>query len=337
MDDKERTALIYRLASGYTYISLGKHKFVVDTPDIHLFNEAMYIYNDTINTYKYEEFLPAAMTANVLFIHNQWSIIHSEKELKATEESIEAAKLELYNLYGMPQTQIKKTRDHLAKLQSKRNQLLNIKHSLDEYTLDGFAEWTAEMYLFSKLIRDNSFKPLEVDDVTLSYIIKAYKKSLPSMSDYRLLARTDPWRSFWSTNKDCFRILGDEQRMLLILTKMYESVYENQDRPPEDVINDDDMLDGWFLFMREKFKEQQRENAKNILTNKYSKADDIFSFTQDLNEAQEIINMNDVRGKIVQKQIHTAVAQKELVSDMEIPELRLHHMAKQNSKLNEGK
>jgi hypothetical protein len=204
MTDKDKLALVYRLMSGYTFLTLGGQRFVVDTPDTKLFNESLQKYEDSVYQNRYAEFIRGTDTANILFIHKQWSIISSEKELKEVEKSIDNAKLELFKLYGMPQTQITKMKLHLDALKVKRNRLVAIKHSLDEYTVEGYAEWEAETYLFERLVRDTEYNPVQVDPVTLGHIIKAYKKSLPSMTDFRLLARTDPWRSFWNINKDCF-------------------------------------------------------------------------------------------------------------------------------------
>lgn len=329
MDDKEKLALVYRLMSGYTIINIGKTKYVVDTPDTLLFNESLQVYEDSLKSNRYDEFIRNKDTEDILWIHKQWSKISSAKELKELESSIETAKLNLFNVFGMPQTQVKKVRLHLQTLKQKRNSMLAIKHSLDDFTLEGYAEWEAEQFLFERLIRDTEYKPITVDAITLNKIIREYKRLLPSVSEFRLLARTDPWRSVWNVDKNCLRVKGDEQKMLLIFTNMYDSVYENSERPPEEVINDDDMLDGWFLHMKKQMEEDKRERAKNSLTERFAKAGEIFAFTQEQEEAKEIVEMNDIRGKIIQNKIHNAVAQQGYVRDMDIQELRIEHMGNQ--------
>ena len=80
---------------------------------------------------------------------------------------------------------------------------------------------TTEAYVFSKLVLDKNYKRIDINPIMLDRIIMEYKTIMPSNSELRLIARSEPWRSLWSTNPDCFRIVGNEQNALIMFSKKY--------------------------------------------------------------------------------------------------------------------
>ncbi len=139
----------------------------------------------------------------------------------------------------------------------------------------------------------------------------------------RLVARTEPWRSFWSTNPRGFRITGDEQKVLILFSKMYDNVYEHPERPVDEIINDDDMLDGWYIFMKRKSIEEKKANAKDVLTKKHPNAQEIFMTASTPEHAKEIADMNDVRANIIKGKREAGMKDGGIVRDKDIFELRI--------------
>ena len=43
-----------------------------------------------------------------------------------------------------------------------------------------------------------------------------------------------------------------DQKNILILSRMYDNVQESLDCPADDIMQDDDMLDGWFIHQKNK-------------------------------------------------------------------------------------
>ena len=56
------------------------------------------------------------------------------------------------------------------------------------------------------------------------------------------------------------RDLTPDQKNVIVWSKMYDNVYENPECPNEEVIKDDDLLDGWFIYQQEKHKEEALKN-----------------------------------------------------------------------------
>lgn len=324
MTEKEKLALIYRITSGYTIIG----KYVIDTPSEALLNESLDIYHQELKSNKFEGLLTADKTDVVLMHFKMWKL-DSNKNLEELDKSLENAKVDLYNNFSMPGSQIKKIRGQIAAIRKLKNQQLNIKHSLDRFTLEGYADYSAEMHIFSRVVLDKDYKQVQLNGQELENLIHQYKRMWPSQEELRLVARTDPWRSLWNSKSDCFRIYGDEQKMLSLFSKMYDSVYDSSERPVEAVIQDDDMLDGWFLTMKRKNEQERKETTKNVVTQRHPHAQEIFIMTNHDSDTpieeqvREINDMNDARGRIAQKQIVELIKHKDVVKDSDVPILKL--------------
>ena len=83
---------------------------------------------------------------------------------------------------------------------------------------------------------------------------------------------------------------------------MYDNIFESPECPPDDVIQDDDALDGWLIVQRRKREEdQKRSAAENIIGNsKISNADEVFIMT-DPSSAKDVNQLNDPIARANQK------------------------------------
>jgi hypothetical protein len=122
--------------------------------------------------------------------------------------------------------------------------------------------------------------------------------------------------------KSPFRIIGDEQILLMTLSRMYDNIYENPDRPDELVINDDDMLDGWLLVQKKKREQEAREATKEIMERRHGNAGEIFIMADTEDDIKDIEKMNDARARVIKHRIEQAVQSNRTVKDLDILELR---------------
>ena len=117
---------------------------------------------------------------------------------------------------------------------------------------------------FGSELYDFSTAPVEV--LFLISITQCWSK----IATVESCARTDPWRSVWLmkdqvklfANND--RELSHDQKNILVWSSMYDNIQESMDCPTEDVINDDDLLDGWFIVQKRK---RDEEKAKSEVDN----------------------------------------------------------------------
>src|SRR5690606_2327455 len=117
-----------------------------------------------------------------------------------------------------------------------------------------------------------------------------------SASQIRRIARNDPWRSHYTLckenpfNKNVVDY-SDEQRTHILFTKMYESAYEHPECPPEDVMNDDDLFDGWMI--KERRKRESDKNAQEMdrrigKSSKIKNSQEVFVMARDRDDAKKI-------------------------------------------------
>jgi hypothetical protein len=84
---------------------------------------------------------------------------------------------------------------------------------------------------------------------------------------------------------------------------MYDRIYESPDCPSEEVINDDDMLDGWLLVQkRHREGERQKQELQQKVGGKLGKADDVFLMAETPQDAQKIDMLNEPHMARIKKQ-----------------------------------
>lgn len=122
------------------------------------------------------------------------------------------------------------------------------------------------------LIKELQFKYIEL----LSYF---------STAEVRKIARTSYWRTRWNICKSSINDLfgrdlldiSNEQFLLIYWSQIYDSVYEALERPPNEVIDDDEKLDAWLKEQSEKNKTKTSQNYHAKTTNSaISKSGEIF-------------------------------------------------------------
>lgn len=86
----------------------------------------------------------------------------------------------------------------------------------------------------------------------------AYAQTRAAEAELREVARTEPWRSVWSAREACggavfagpASALTDEQRLLVVWTRMYDAAAQDPDGPDDAAAADDDLFDGWLIHRR---------------------------------------------------------------------------------------
>ena len=129
-----------------------------------------------------------------------------------------------------------------------------------------------------------------------------YNSNQISSDKFRLVARSEPWRSMWNIGKKQGNAFGKpacelskDQISLSSYSSMYDNVYESSEAPDEKVIEDDDCLDGWFINQRREYdKQKKKKQAEDMIKNpKIANSQEIFLMARDKQEAEKIYDIND--------------------------------------------
>ena len=108
---------------------------------------------------------------------------------------------------------------------------------------------------------------------------------------------------------------------------MYDNVYENPERPSDEVIEDDDMLDGWFAKLRKDAEKERKQREVDSILNKKGVGKngkgETFVVSGSVEEANKIRGLNGVNERMKMRQREVAVKQKGSVEEQNLPDVKL--------------
>lgn len=186
----------------------------------------------------------------------------------------------------------------LEKLKEEMQSLYSKKFIYYQQTCDYIYDSFFQDYCLENCLYNNDEK-VKPGTVNLMKIRFQYNKNKVTSDEVREVSKTKDWKLLWSASKDNqifdkpLMDLSDSQIELINWSKTYDSVYQSQDVPPEEIIQDDIAFDGWLFEQSEKRK---TEEVKNKTKNTDGKGD-LFLPARSKKEVDEIISMNGTAGK----------------------------------------
>ena len=108
-------------------------------------------------------------------------------------------------------------------------------------------------------------------------------------------------------------------------SRMYDNVQQSHDCPTDDVIEDDDLLDGWFVVQkRERDKQKAQSEVDNMVSNpKIAGSQEIFVFAQTREDANNIEQANTFHSSMIKKERQAVIKQKGTAEDLDFRDQRL--------------
>lgn len=345
----DKDILLSRIIAGFLYLNYEGKTYKLKPPSNELKYRADILYQKIYSDNLYSDWLLIQDTEMILADNGVWKFQNNDV-LKQIDTRLENLKVELYENY----IQLSKRQDIKKQIKSmimQKDRILAAKHSLDQYTLEAYAGRIRNEYIImstlyyknKRVFKDSQNK----NSIFLNGIATQIAASLPSASSIRELARSDMWKSYWScSNKD--KVFpkppcewSDEQRALVNLSKMFDSVYEHPECPSEQVIDDEDALDGWMIVQKRKNEQSKSKNkAQNMLGSKrMQKADEVFFMSNSTEETSEILKANDNVGLFRMKEKFSAIkgAGGEELKEAELPDVQRDLINQLNAKRNNRK
>lgn len=341
MDDRTLGLYLSRILSGYHIFIFNNKKYKLIYPDISVKYEAEIYSQEEFDKNKYNDWITEEELVYVLIDMGIWTL-NGDYELEKLEGKIEDAKIDLYKSYLNPKKSksIQKTIDNLNK---QYNRLYNLRHSLDHITVNGYCNQIKNEYIIMNSIYDLKNNPIFKEEAHLNTILlKNISEYLSSnnidIKTFKTIARSSSWRNYWGANKNnLFEKPAinwtDEQRALVIMTKMYDNVYEHPDCPADIVIENDDMLDGWMISQkREIEKEKNKHRIEKTIPKHLNNAQEVFLMAGSKEEAQSIYSMNDTQSMGVIKERKNLLKQQGTISEQNLPDVKRDLILQSNEK-----
>lgn len=342
----EREYFISRIRSGVYIVKCNGLKLKVYQPTIDEDFELQEIYAESYDLARNDNIKTDEEMLEWMKYSGLWSDEEEEK-IEKINKDIEKLKVEIYqnrNNDRMRETiraYIRAAEKAVIKLQEKKT-------SYYSTTCEGIAN-SDKLHAFIKKCTYLNGHIFDFQSISIVYVLNSYFSQICSDSLIRYLSRQEPWRSLWTLkDSNTFslfinngRNLSIDQRNLLTWSKMYDNVYESMDCPSDKTIEDDDLLDGWFIVQRQKREKSRTEQEiDSILKNeKIKNANEVFLMANSKEEAARINSMNDSQAIAIKKQREEYLQNKGHAHEQDFIDnkLKLRNMAREQFKGNFGR
>ena len=339
MEYNDRELLVYRIRSGVLTVKIHGQTLKVKPATIQgnldACEEYMSVYDLCLakGIPTQEDMLEWMMDKDL------WSY-NEERRITITKEAIEELKLSCYENRRNSIT-VNDKKNQIRALERRFKQLNDTKYKYYSSTCEGIASSAKNSFIIENNTfcegQRYSFSKVSPDSILAEYL------DFHNLEDnlIRFLARSEPWRTIWitRTNTSSPLFLNEpeidltiNQRSILAWSQMYDNVYESMDCPDKYVIEDDDLLDGWFI---EQTKKREKDKARqdldhSIKNEKIRNSQEVFSVVNNVEEFKKVDSLNSTHSKIIQKQRENLIKQKGGVGQGAFHDEKLKYVAQQN-------
>jgi len=336
--DKER--LINRIISGKIPIKIKNEFGIEETiyfirPSLTDKVIADEIYFDLCQNYS-DDLLSEQELFNYLFDIGVWD---AEKQdlLEKLPKDIEQLKVKCFESYL--NSEIKKVAKSTIKIaQNKLLEIISLKNHYSHLTITGTATLEKIKYLTGRSLFNKNGKRIfnektfwKQSNPILEQAISCLNNKKLSEEQFRCLARSEPWRSYWSVRESCkgvfdkpATLLTEEQKELINWSLLYDGIFTHPDCPPDDVIDDDDCLDG-FLILDKRNRDKDKLNNKiegGIKNERIRNADEVYIVAGNAEDAKKI---NDLNSDFVKAQKNTReklIGERGELNEKDLPDVK---------------
>ena len=306
MQSNQKELLLARIRCGY-HIYKGKDiTLYIHHPTKEQNYEAQLVFAEAYEEAYAEENMVEEELLEMLEDQGFWNETIKER-LEEIDKQQDILKKQIFELFFEPRERELK-RLELNELREESAQILSNKHSYDFLTCEGIATFAKSIWLIENTTKLPDGSDYDWEEISPTSLLTQYKKAVIPETQYRELARTTPWRSFWNCNKSCSGVfegaasdLTTEQVSLMSFSLMYDNIYQSTECPPDEIVEDDDAIDGWLLLQREKQSKSQKEKLLEKLHSKHKSAKDIFVAAKDYDDAKRINNLNSDYSQHIKK------------------------------------
>lgn len=328
----------YELEKNIQRIISGKLIFIYDNQEYILLPSSSLIkyrscllFDSIINDEKYNNWIREDGLEKYMVSLGVWNSDMS-MFLKNAPKQIEELKLSMYN-NRFNSKYISRLKNQLSVIRDRFSKISEIRSNYFAHTLEGYAESLKYEYIILNTLYNgdkqafNLNKSTSVSHDLFSGLLREINSNVITIAQYREIARSDLWRSYWSlSNKKVFASASsewtDEQRTLAGYSSMYDSVFDHPEKPQQNVIDDDDLLDGWMILQQrnaEKNKQQQEIINSN---SKLGKAQEVFVFTDSKEGVEQILDMNSSEAKATIKERSNIINKNNTLDHSKLPDIQ---------------
>ena len=293
--------ILYRIIKGRLRIKLGDLILYVKEPTDDILEESYEIYDEAYNKAYFNNILLKKDLKEILFYRELWSP-DDDKRIKELDKKIENLKVDAYKSH-FDRRKVQGIKRYIRLSEKERIEIEAKNKSLDHISCEGLADFSRSAWIIESSTVDQNGDHYNWSDCNISDIMGFVSQKHIHPSDFRMIARNDPWRSMWMIGKTNGNLLDKcstqftvNQTQLCSYSFMYDNVYESHERPNDKIIEDDDCLDGWFIVQRREYEKDKKQKEVDALTSnpKIANSQEVFVMASNQESANEIYDLNDV-------------------------------------------
>lgn len=326
MNTQDTEKMLNQIVSGIVYFRYCGQYYTARPLTVEDRQQCDCYYDSLIEEFKYKGLIKERDLLNQYF---RRKILEPDYEaiIKKNSKKIDDLKIQLFRT-GPRITVAKQVRRSLSALREVQNEYLDYVGNLKKYSLEGFATVCKKQLAFAMSIYDSDGKKIFDGKMPnyqmLNSILYRYIKTFKNEKDIRAFVRSSDWRKVWGSKKyDAIYTdvvnLNDEQRAAVHFSEFYDFVYQHEDCPKDAVMDDDDMIDGWYLNLIKEHDRKKRESDSGVQKDGQT---EIFIMARDQEEADEIYASNDDAAIEVLRQRAVAIKTHGVVKASEMPDIK---------------
>ena len=346
MNDADLELLLCRIISGKLYFTYNGDRYELRAPDNEIKYKAQLLYSNIINEEKYNQWIREPDLDNLLISLDLWTR-DTRIIMKDLENKIDNQKVDLFK-FSTLSDRVKSIRKSLNQYKIQLAQIQNKKNDLFTNTLEGYATSIKNEYIIcNTLFKNNNrvFKDNSKNDQDsygfFNNLVNEINQHSISITDFKFLCRHQLWKSVWNCNKanvfdQAVSELTEEQKTIINISKMYDSVYDHPECPADSVIEDDDMLEGWMILQRRKNDQAKNQKRVDQLNPKLKNAQEVFIMSNGQESFEEITNLNSPEAKYRMNEKFAYVDAHGSATDAELPDVQ-RQLREQSNQLRKQK
>jgi len=303
MELHEREFFVSRIDAGYIKYKVGQTELYIHPCPKDIMYDANELYRDIYSRALLKGILTIPYTFKAMKSLGIWTET-MDSDYKKLPKHLDDLKVGLFEA-AFKTNERKKLRKFISEGKKEYERLSNIKHAWDQFTVEGtasFSKWCHIIMNCTKYKNGNVYN-WEQEPLSVSNALDHYRSNMLSDTQLREIARTNPWTAIWVTRKANRTPLFEgelthERQALIMWSRTYDSISESPESPHQDIIADDDMLDGWLIMQhRKRDKEQHHQGFSKFTDNqKIANADEVFIPADTLADAKKIDLLNSPGG-----------------------------------------
>ena len=334
MTDNDKEIILNRILLGKTIFYYNDDKYVLHSPSQEIKYEACLLYDQILNEEKFDNWFREENTKNILISLELWNL-QTDKALNDLEKKLENLKVELFENFLLS-SKTKMIRTNIKNTKNQINKIYITKQNFISHTLEGYASSLKNEYIICHTLYKDDELVFDYEDLQSSknssslfnVLIQEIDKNIINTEIYKTIARSQIWKSYMDCTKynslfdKAIISLTDEQRGLLNIGRMYDSIHEHPECPDDAIIEDDDALDGWMVVQKRKNEKNKKQNQFDSTNPKLKKSGEVFLMSENTEEFDSIKQMNSPESSAAIKEKMAYIKQKGQANDVELPDVQ---------------